>query len=95
MQERWLLVAEIAAHLGVNPDTIFKWIERKQLSAHKVGRLLKFMSSEVDEGFAQGRRLRTTTCPAGNEGQREDPPPDEPFMKHITCFTIHHPPTSQ
>src|ERR1035437_3811102 len=31
MKERWLSVAEIAAHLGVNPDTIYKWIERKQL----------------------------------------------------------------
>ena len=26
MKERWLSVAEIAAHLGVKPDTIYKWI---------------------------------------------------------------------
>src|SRR5437870_136106 len=49
MKERWLSVAEIAAHLGVNPDTIYKWIERNQLPAHKVGRLWKFTASEVDE----------------------------------------------
>ena len=41
-------MAEIAEHLGVNPDTIYKWIERKQLPAHKVSRLWKFMVSEVD-----------------------------------------------
>lgn len=55
MKERWLSVAEIAAHLGVNPDTIYKWIERKQLRAHKVGRLWKFMSSEVDEWVRAGK----------------------------------------
>jgi excisionase family DNA binding protein len=39
MQERWLSVAEIAAHLGVNPDTIYKWIARKKMPVHKLGRL--------------------------------------------------------
>ena len=29
MQERWLSVQEIAAHLGVNRDTIYKWIEQQ------------------------------------------------------------------
>jgi excisionase family DNA binding protein len=55
MKERWLSVAEIAAHLGVNRDTIYKWIERKQLPAHKVGRLWKFMASEVDEWVRAGK----------------------------------------
>jgi excisionase family DNA binding protein len=36
MNERWLCVEEIAAHLGVNPDTVYKWIERKKMPAHKV-----------------------------------------------------------
>ncbi len=27
-QERWLSMDEIAAHMGVNPDTIYKGIER-------------------------------------------------------------------
>jgi excisionase family DNA binding protein len=34
-QERWLSVEEIAAHLGVNPDTVYKWIERKKLPASR------------------------------------------------------------
>lgn len=48
MQERWLSVEQIARHLGVNPDTIYKWIIRKKMPAHKVGRLWKFKASEVD-----------------------------------------------
>ena len=55
MKERWLSVEEIAAHLGVNPDTIYKWIERKKLPAHKVGRLWKFMASEVDDWVRAGK----------------------------------------
>jgi excisionase family DNA binding protein len=54
MQERWLSVEEIAAHLGVNPDTIYKWIERKKMPAHKVGRLWKFLATEVDDWVKRG-----------------------------------------
>jgi excisionase family DNA binding protein len=53
MPERWLSVDEIAAHLGVNPDTIYKWITRKRMPAHKVGKLWKFLASEID-GWVKG-----------------------------------------
>jgi len=53
-QERWLSVDEIAAHMGVNPDTVYKWIERRKLPAHKMGRLWKFKASEVDEWVRTG-----------------------------------------
>jgi excisionase family DNA binding protein len=62
MPERWLSVDEIAAHLGVNPDTIYKWITRKGMPAHKVGKLWKFMASEVDEWVRTGK--------AGKKGGR-------------------------
>ena len=58
MTERWLSVEEIAAHLGVNRDTIYKWIERKKMPAHKVGRLWKFLASEVDLWVKQGSAAR-------------------------------------
>jgi excisionase family DNA binding protein len=49
MEERWLSVDEIAQHLGVRRDTVYKWISRKRLPGHKVGRLWKFRKSEVDD----------------------------------------------
>lgn len=55
MNERWLSVAEIAAHLGVKPDTVYKWIDRKRMPAHKVGRLWKFSASEVDAWVRAGK----------------------------------------
>lgn len=54
MEERWLSVEEIAAHLGVQPDTIYKWISRKSMPVHKVGRLWKFKCSEVDTWVRSG-----------------------------------------
>ena len=55
MAERWLSVAEIAEYLGVKRDTVYKWIERKAMPAHKVGRLWKFKLSEVDDWVRCGR----------------------------------------
>jgi excisionase family DNA binding protein len=39
----------------VNPGTIYKWIERKKMPAHKVGRLWKFLASEVDDWVKGGK----------------------------------------
>jgi excisionase family DNA binding protein len=54
-QERWLSVEEIAAHLGINRDTVYKWIDRKRMPAHKVGRLWKFQVSEINEWVRNGK----------------------------------------
>lgn len=55
IDDRWLSVDEIAAYLGVKRDTIYKWIERKSLPAHKVGRLWKFRRSDIDDWVTSGR----------------------------------------
>lgn len=54
MTEPWLSVEQIAEHLGVTRDSIYRWIERKGLPAHRVGRLWKFKASEVDEWVRAG-----------------------------------------
>jgi len=46
--EPWMSVADAARHLGVRPDTIYKWITRRALPAHKAGRLWKFRREELD-----------------------------------------------
>lgn len=45
----WVSVDTIAAHLGVSRDSIDSWIEQKGFPAHRVGRLLRFKLSEVDQ----------------------------------------------
>ena len=45
----WASVDEVAKHLGVAKDSIYRWIENRGLPAHKIGRLWKFKLSEVDD----------------------------------------------
>ncbi|NLA34438.1 helix-turn-helix domain-containing protein [Mycobacteroides abscessus] len=49
MPEPWLSADNIASHLGVTKDTVYSWIAEKGMPAHKVGRLWKFQSGEVDD----------------------------------------------
>jgi excisionase family DNA binding protein len=56
--EPWTSVADVARHLGIKRDTIYKWLERKDLPAHKVGRLRKFKISEVDVWVKTGGASR-------------------------------------
>jgi len=62
MAERWLSVDEIAEHLGVKRDTIYKWVARKKMPAHKVGRLLKFQVEEVDRWVREGEAASGNCC---------------------------------
>jgi excisionase family DNA binding protein len=65
--ERWVGADDVAAHLGVGKDSIYRWVEGRGLPARKVGRLLRFKLSEVDAWVEAG----------SGEGERsaEAPPP--------------------
>ena len=54
MTEPWVSVEDVARHLGVARDTIYRWIEAKEMPAHKVGRLWKFKLGEIDEWVRAG-----------------------------------------
>jgi excisionase family DNA binding protein len=49
LSEAWVSVHDVAKHLGVANDSVYRWIETRDLPAHKIGRLWKFKLSEVDE----------------------------------------------
>ena len=66
MDERWHPVDEVAEHLGVARDTVYRWIDHRALPAHRVGRLWKFKFSEVDAWVRSGsanEENRGTTKP--------------------------------
>lgn len=48
MAERWYSVDEIAAHLGVSRETVYRWIDHKGLPAHRIGKFWKLKVTEVD-----------------------------------------------
>ena len=47
MEDRWLSVGEICKYLGVSNDTVYKWINHRNMPAHRMGRLWKFKKDEV------------------------------------------------
>ena len=55
MADRWLSAEEIAEHLGIKKDTVYKWVAKKRMPVHKVGRLLKFQVAEVDQWVREGK----------------------------------------
>lgn len=54
LTEPWVSVEEVAQHLGVAKDSVYRWIDTKGLPAKRVGRLWKFKLSEVDEWVNAG-----------------------------------------
>ena len=58
--EKWLSVEEIALHLGVSKESIYRWLERKSIPAHRLGKLWKFQASEVDQWLRSGSATEET-----------------------------------
>lgn len=51
---RWRSAEEIAGYLGVSKDTIYAWINKRNMPAHRIGRLWKFKTDEVDNWIRSG-----------------------------------------
>ena len=47
-------VGDVAKHLGVAKDSVYRRIETKELPAHRVGRLWKFRLTEIDDWVRAG-----------------------------------------
>ena len=52
--EPWVSVEQVAQHLDVAKDTVYRWREHRGLPAHRIGRLWKFKLSEVDDWVRAG-----------------------------------------
>ena len=58
--ERWVGVEDVAVHLGVAKDSVYRWIEERGLPAHRVGRLFRFKLSEIDDWVRQDTGRKKT-----------------------------------
>lgn len=65
-EERWVTVDEVATHLGVTRDTVYRWMERKSLPAQRLGRVWRFKISEIDDWVRSG-----AGCKDGDEEDAE------------------------
>lgn len=68
MAEPWLSGEQIARHLRVATDPVYRWIEARALPAHGVGRLWKTEGSEVDHRVRRGGAASSKEEQSGNEG---------------------------
>lgn len=53
--EPWYSVEQIAQHLGISKETIYRWLEKGKIPAHRVGKLWKFKPSEIDDWVKNGQ----------------------------------------
>ncbi len=54
IDDRWLSVDEICKYLGIGKDTVYKWIDKHGMPAHRMGRLWKFKKNQVDAWVEAG-----------------------------------------
>ena len=73
--ERWVSVDQVAAHLSVGKDSIYRWVENRGLPSRKVGRLLRFKLSEVDAWVNAGGGAGNQN--AGTSAHHRDRPRNE------------------
>lgn len=66
-EEGWVGIEEVAAHLRVAKESIYRWVDSKGFPAHRVGRLLRFKLSEVDEWVTASGGDDSGSSPSGKE----------------------------
>jgi excisionase family DNA binding protein len=54
IEDRWLSVEEISKYIGVSNDTVYRWIDKHRMPAHRMGRLWKFKKNEIDQWVKAG-----------------------------------------
>lgn len=68
IDDRWLSVDEIGKYLGISSDTVYRWIDRSGMPAHRMGRLWKFKRDEVDEWVKAGSAADLDASVVATEG---------------------------
>ncbi len=61
--DKWISVDGVAEYLGVSSVTIYRWLEKSRIPAHKVGKQWRFKSSEIDEWVRSGNAAEQNTGP--------------------------------
>ncbi len=65
--ENWLSVEQIAAHLQVSKETVYRWLDREKIPAHRIGRQWRFQIFEVDEWVRRGEATENPRNGSSND----------------------------
>ena len=55
--ERWLSVEEIAKHLGVSKETIYKMVQKRKIPGLKIGNQWRFKKTTIDKWIEESEKL--------------------------------------
>lgn len=64
--EPWSILADVAGHLQVSEDTVLRWIAKRRLPAHHVGRIWRSKLTEVDAWVRAGGTPAADDSQVGN-----------------------------
>jgi excisionase family DNA binding protein len=70
VDDRWLSVDAVADYLGVKRFTVYRWIDKRGLPAHKRGKLWLFSKEEVDRWVRFGGDVSKATASSVLEAGR-------------------------
>lgn len=59
--EPWLSVEQIAVYLAISKETVYRWLEKGKIPAHRVGKQWRFKPSEVDAWVKSGNASESMT----------------------------------
>jgi excisionase family DNA binding protein len=62
-REGWGGIRDMAAHLQVSKESVYRWVETQGFPTHRVGRLLQFKLSEVDEWVTSNGEAKGSLIP--------------------------------
>jgi excisionase family DNA binding protein len=71
MEERWLTVDDICKYLNVSNETVYKWIEQRNMPGHRVGRRWMFKKEQVD-AWVEAGGAASDQQPEVTEGKRNE-----------------------
>ena len=57
----WLSVEQVAEYLGISKETVYRWLEKGKVPAHRVGKLWRFDTQEIDSWVKAGGAGRNPT----------------------------------
>ena len=70
--EEFLTVAEVAAVLKLNQQTVRNWIDAGMLPAVRIGRRVRVLRSDFDRLIESGYKSRPGPKPLADEGAAQD-----------------------
>lgn len=54
-ENRWITMREVCEYLGVTRHTIFRWMEKLEMPARKIGGNWRFKKSEIDKWIEENQ----------------------------------------